>query len=230
MMPTITTQYFEVCPFSLLSSRVLLDPSQYIVIHNSSEADSKNALQCQFEDALDQGYTLVVVEPAGLGSECIRWIRVGNFLHKASVLCALGALSVTPFIRPQIALFVTYPIGCFGVFCAVLYRYSWESDPCCKYQVDYRGRELRRIPSHVIHTPSPVVLVRKNDKFRKILHNTLSVVVAGYLFTVLYSRFNYWPWTTGTLHPQSTFSMTIQVEPPSSNWRHAIVWSLYCVI
>ena len=140
---------------------------------------------------MEHGYTLVVLEQPGLGSECIRWIRVGNFLHKASVLCALGTISVTPFIQPHYALFITYPFGCFGVFCALMYRFSWQSDPCCKYQVDYRGRELRRIPSHEIHTPSPVVLVRKNDKFRKILHNGLSIIVASYLISVLYNHFNY---------------------------------------
>ena len=186
LAPTITT----VVKFS---PRVLLDPTQYTVIHSLSESGNATdkSLECQFEDALELGYTMVVVEQPGLGSECIRWIRVGNFLHKSSVLCAVGTLSVTPFISPRLALFTTYPLGMFGIACALMYGFSWQSDPCCKYQVDYRGRELRRIPSHEIHTSSPVVLVRRNDKYRKILHNTLSVAVAGYLITVLYNRFTY---------------------------------------
>lgn len=146
-------------------------------------------LECRFEKALEKEYVLIIVEPAGLGHNSIRWIRVGNFLHKSAVISAIGTVAITPFIPMKYALFTTIPLGVFGVLCAGVYGLSWQFDPCCKYQVDYKGRELTRIPSHEIRSPSPVVLVRRNDKYRKILHNTLSVVVVGYLSWVLYQHF-----------------------------------------
>lgn len=146
-------------------------------------------LECQFEDALEEGYILIVVEPAGLGDNCIKWIRVGNFLHKTAVLAAIGTVAIHPFIKPRLSLFTTVPLGMLGICCACLYGFSWQFDPCSKYQVDYRGRELARIPSHEIHTPSPVVLIRRNDRYRKILHNTLSVMVVSYLGFTLYKHF-----------------------------------------
>jgi len=163
------------------------------VIHRGGEGDgvvaNKSTLECRFEEALEEGFDVVVVEPEGLGNESIRWIKVGNFLHKSAVLSALGTLAITLAIPRQYVLFTTLPLGAFGVCCACLYGFSWQFDPCCKYQVDYRGRELTHIPSHEIHTSSPVVLVKRNDKYRKILHNTLSVLVAGYLGWVLYRHF-----------------------------------------
>lgn len=164
------------------------------MIHKVPDGDDtatgRATLECQLEEALEQGFTLVVVEPTGLGDNCIRWIKVGNFLHKSAVLSTIGTLVITPFIPPRFVLFTMAPLGALGVCCACVYGISWQFDPCCKYQVDYRGRELKRIPSHEVHTPSPVVLVRRNDKYRKFLHNTLSLVVVGYLGWVLYKHFN----------------------------------------
>lgn len=176
--------------------RVLLDPTQYKVIHSIEDEDVSGvsthpvpSLECQFEEALEKEFSLVIVEPPGIGENCIRWIRVGNFLHKSAVLSAIGTLTITPFISPRVSFFTTLPLGAFGVCCAGVYGLSWQFDPCCKYQVDYRGRELRKIPSHDIHTSSPVVLVRRNDKFRKLVHNALSVAVVCYLGWRAYKYF-----------------------------------------
>ena len=179
--------------------RVLLDPSQYKVIHSLEEDDvepgssgggAAPTLECQFEDAVEKGFQLVIVEPPGLGDNCIRWIRAGNFLHKAAVLSAIGTLIATPFVPRKISFFTTFPLGVFSIGCAGMYGVSWQFDPCCKYQVDYKGQELTKVPSHDIHTSSPVILVRRNDRFRKILHNSLSFAVAGYLGWILYKHFS----------------------------------------
>lgn len=160
------------------------------MIHSPSGGPDEHTLECQLEDALETGYTLVVVEPPGLGDHCIKWIRVGNFLHKSAVLSAIGTLVATPFIPVRISFFTTFPLGVFSIGCATFYAVSWKYDPCCKYQVDYKGRELPKIPSHDIHTSSPVILVRRNDKYRKIVHNTLAVAVAAYLGWVAYRHFS----------------------------------------
>jgi len=162
------------------------------VIHSISEEDDAGTPnpECQFEQALEKQYDLLVLEPPGLGENCIRWIRVGNFLHKSAVLSAIGTLVITPCIPTKISFFTTFPLGVFGVCCAGIYGFSWQFDPCCKYQVDYRGRELTKIPSQDIHTTSSVVLVKRNDKIRKLLHNSLSIAVVGYLSWVVYRHFN----------------------------------------
>lgn len=180
---------FLLMPTATLFLRVLLDPSEYRVIHSPSGDPDEHSLECQFEGALVSGYTLVVVEPPGLGENCIKWIRVGNFLHKSAVLSAIGTLAITPFIPVKVSFFTTFPLGAFSVICAGMYGFSWQSDPCCKYQVDYRGKELTKIPSHEIHTSSPIILVKRNDQYRKIVHNALAVVVTGYLSWVVYQHF-----------------------------------------
>lgn len=168
-----------------------MNPTQYTVIHNPLDDGEEGApsLECQFEEALEREYVLIIIEPVGLGNDSTRWIKVGNFLHKMAVLASVTTLTTTPFMPTRIALFTTLPLGLFGVCCTVLYGVSWQSDPCCKYQVDYHGKTLTQIPSHDLHSPSPVVLVRRNDKYRKMLHNTLSVVVLGYVGWTLYRHF-----------------------------------------
>jgi len=156
---------------------------EYYIIHGSSHehSDSKEALECQLEYALEKCYPLVVVEPFWLGNETVRWIRVGNFLHKSAVLATLGALVTLPFLPGPIRNFTSIPLGVVGICSAGVYDVSWQFDPCCKYQVDYKGSELARIPSHELQSQTPVVLVRKNDKYRKILHNSLALIFAAYL-------------------------------------------------
>ena len=160
------------------------------MIHSLSGDPTEHSLECQFESALESGFTLVVLEPPGLGENCTRWIRVGNFLHKSAVIAAVGTLAITPFIPVKVSFFTTFPLGLFSISCATLYGVSWQSDPCCKYQVDYKGRELTKIPSHEIHTSSPVILVKRNDKYRKLVHNTLAVAVVAFLGRVAYRYFS----------------------------------------
>ncbi len=160
------------------------------MIHNSETSGNTEAsLRCQFDEAMERQYCVIVVEPPGLGSECIRWIKLGNFLHKTSVLTTMGFLVTVPIVPTKYAIATTVPLGLFGVCCAAAYSLSWQSDPCCKYQVDYRGQVLTRIPSQDIHCPNPIVLVRRNDKYRKILQNTFSVVVVGYVGLMIYRHF-----------------------------------------
>lgn len=120
-----------------------------------------------------------------------RWIRFGNFLHKTAVITCLGGLVCVPVIPHRLVGYVCLPLGVVGVSCVLLYNISWQSDPCSKYQVDYDGRELTHIPSHELHSSSPVVLVYRNDKYRKRLHNILAIAVCAVfgwgLYRSLYS-------------------------------------------
>ncbi len=175
------------CILLLFPRSQLLDKTQYTVIHDSEDS---HGLECELDKALENGYQLIVIEPVGLGDRAIRWIRVGNFLHKSTVLSSLGVLVVGPFLSPKTAVWSLLPLGVVGVLCACVYDFSWQFDPCCKYQVDYKGRGLTRVPSQELESQSPVVLVQKNDKHRKVLHNFLAIFttcVIGYkLYKYLY--------------------------------------------
>lgn len=173
-----------------LPPRPLLSRQQYHVIHDLEDEEGgeegREMLECQLELALEKGFFVIVVEPVWLGDQTVRWIQVGNFLHKSAVLASLGALVSFPFLSPSVSVFTAVPVGVFGVCCAGFYDVSWQFDPCCKYQVDRHGRDLARIPSHELHSRTPIVLVRKNDQYRKLLHNSLSLVVVAYLGWQLY--------------------------------------------
>ena len=121
-----------------------------------------------------------------------RWIRFGNFLHKTAVTSCLGGLVLVPLLPNRLFGYVCLPLGFAGVGCASLYAVSWQFDPCCKYQVDREGRELTHIASHELHSASPVVLVFRNDKYRKRLHNILALamcaVLGWRLYSLLYSQ------------------------------------------
>lgn len=115
-----------------------------------------------------------------------RWIKFGNFLHKTAVLGSVGALVCVPVVPRPALPYLALPLGLLGLSCTVLYDLSWARDPCSKYQVDSEGKELSRVPSHDLHSSSPTVLVHRNDKYRKRLHNTLALVVVAALGWKIY--------------------------------------------
>ena len=71
-------------------------------------------------------------------------------------------------------LYIVLPLGSASVICAGVYMVSWQPDPCCKYQVESDYSRMDRLPLHKLSSTSPIVLVRKDDKRRRILHNTLA--------------------------------------------------------
>lgn len=148
--------------------------------------EKKDKFEREFEGAIEKGYDLIVIEPRYLGDEVIRWIKTGNFLHKSSVISTFSSLLFVPLFPRTYNLYIIAPLGLYGVSSALLYNLSWQFDPCCKYQVDWYGEELMNIPSGELTTTTPVVLVRRNDVYRKVLHTTLAAVVAGYIGWRLY--------------------------------------------
>lgn len=148
----------------------------------------REQLERNLEEALEKRYDIIVIEPRSLGDDVVRWIKTGNFLHKAAVLSNLGMLILAPLMPRHLTLYVLTPLGSFGVGCALLYNISWQFDPCCKYQVDWSGEAIQSVPSDEIGTTTPIILVQRNDIYRKILHTSLAVIVVGYLSWKWYSR------------------------------------------
>lgn len=132
----------------------------------------------ELEHALDSKTQTIIIEPSKLGDETARWITVGNCLHKTSVLSGLVCLSSGLAWKEKGLLY--FPLGFVSVVCAGVYAVSWQFDPCCKYQVEYDSRRLQKLPLHTITSSSPVVLVRRDDTRRKVLHNTLALASAAY--------------------------------------------------
>jgi len=139
----------------------------------------------ELERALDAGCSIIVIEPTQLGEETARWIYVGNCLHKTAVLSGLGAL-VTGLIWPDKPLLCT-PLGVLSLLCTGLYTASWQFDNCVKYQEERDPRRLSKLQVlSAMSAASPVVLVRKDDTRRKILHCTVSLAAASFCAFRLY--------------------------------------------
>ncbi|KAM5132614.1 transmembrane protein 11, mitochondrial-like isoform 1-T1 [Mantella aurantiaca] len=153
----------------------------YYVIHEVYDGDfSQEQFEAELDAALEHQYQYIVIEPVRLGDETARWISVGNCLHRTSVVTGIVCL-LTPLGLPSSsAHYLGLPAGALSVACAALYGVSWQSDPCCHYQVDLSGQELALLPPGILRTSSPVVLVRKEDTQRKRLHNFIALTALVY--------------------------------------------------
>jgi hypothetical protein len=130
----------------------------------------------ELERALEESRSVIIIEPYQLGEETARWIRFGNFLHKAAVVSGAGCL-LSPFLVHKFS-WLYLPCGVMSVSCALFYTLSWATDPCCKYQIDHEGHALALVPSHRLGSCSPLVLVRKDDVHRKKLHGFVAFAAA----------------------------------------------------
>ncbi|PNF35181.1 Transmembrane protein 11, mitochondrial [Cryptotermes secundus] len=167
-----------------------LDPSKVAVIREVYDTDSAHeTFELELERALEAGCSIIVVEPSRLGDETARWIAVGNCLHKTAILSGIGAIA-TGLVwtdRP----YICTPLGALSLLCTGLYTISWQFDPCCQYQVERDPRRLSKLPLLGSLTPrSPVVvLVRRDDSRRKILHTSVSLIAAAFCAWRLYDAY-----------------------------------------
>lgn len=181
--------------------------------------DSENAqwkFENELEIALDRGYKIIVIEPSRLGDETARWIAFGNCLHKTAIISGLSAICTGMYIQISGVIyswlefnlyipffmflfsgliwnerpFVCAPLGVLSVLCSGLYTVSWQFDPCCKYQVERNHQNLPKMPIlQSVSSTSPVVLVRRDDSRRKILHSSVSVMAALFCIWRIYSSY-----------------------------------------
>ncbi|OCT72915.1 transmembrane protein 11-A, mitochondrial-like isoform X1 [Xenopus laevis] len=157
------------------------------VIHEVYDGDfSQEQFEAELDAALEHQYRYIVIEPARLGDETARWISVGNCLHRTSIVTGVVCLLSPLGLPPNSAYYLGLPAGAMSVACAALYGVSWQSDPCCNYQVDYSGRELALLPPGTLRTSSPVVLLRKENTQRKRLHNVIALTALAYCVQKLF--------------------------------------------
>jgi hypothetical protein len=148
---------------------------------------SQEEFEVELDRALESCVKTIVVEPARLGDDAAKWIACGNCLHKTGVLTGLSSLACVAF-WPQ-RLEFSAPLAGVSLLCAGVYAASWQWDPCCKYQVETDMSRVPKLPLHSLTTTTPVILVRKDDKRRKILHNTIALAAAGICAYKIYNTY-----------------------------------------
>ena len=85
---------------------------------------------------------------------------------------------------------ITVPLGVASISCAAMYGVSWQYDPCSKYQLDHHGHSMANIPSAELTTNTSIVLVRRNDIYRKRLHNSVAILVCVMFGWQLFKRYS----------------------------------------
>lgn len=159
---------------------------EYFIIREVYEQDGIEDFENELDQALDVETETIIIEPVQLGLETARWISLGNFLHKTSVICGLSTLCLSRSTKLQYLL----PLGATSFVCAGVYMISWQFDPCCKYQVETDMRNIEKLPLHKLVSSSPIILVRKDDSRRKVLHNTLAVISISICCWKLYQHYS----------------------------------------
>ncbi|KAK6625222.1 hypothetical protein RUM43_005513 [Polyplax serrata] len=187
----------------------LTDNPTFAII--SEVYDNENAneyFEIELERALEAGCSVIVIEPSRLGDETARWIAVGNCLHKTAV--AAGMLSVVTALAWTERPYICLPFGVLSLLCTGVYTLSWQFDPCVKYQVETNLKKLvaafpqlgflptlvpgdSQKPSTAISPfnsmpTNPVVLVRKDNTKKRMLHSGLSFVAAIFCMWRLYDN------------------------------------------
>ncbi|XP_014259079.1 transmembrane protein 11 homolog, mitochondrial [Cimex lectularius] len=167
-----------------------LDPADSAII--KEVYDNENAHETfgdELERALELGYRIIIIEPPRLGDETARWITVGNCLHKTAVISGLGAVLFGLMWEEYPLAYA--PLGAVSFFCTGLYTVSWQFDPCVKYQVFPDSKRLAKLPLfNALSSASPIVLIRKNDSRRKILHCSVTLLSTAFCTWKLYKLFN----------------------------------------
>jgi len=147
----------------------------------NSEGYASGLLEEQLESSLESQVSYIIIEPKCLGDETSKWIQVGNFLHKSAVLSGFTCLLVPLLCPKRFKLYLIAPLFTINTLSVLFYNMSWQFDPCCKYQVERNESRLEQLHLQTLATTSPVVLVHRDDKYRKRLHNYISMAVLTYV-------------------------------------------------
>ena len=156
---------------------------KHVIIRDVITADDHTleVLEEQIQHAFESATQHIIIESAELGDNITKWIITGNFFHKTSVISGLLSM-ISPLFCPQkYRVFVTLPLCGINLMCTVMYNFSWHRDACCKYQVERNTESLEQLHLKALTTSSPAILVYRDDKYRRRLHNFFSYCCAGYL-------------------------------------------------
>ncbi|VDO93983.1 unnamed protein product [Soboliphyme baturini] len=186
-----TTPYFEagtseMLPESAVNHRiVIIEDCGYAGV--DQDAERRRALK-QLDRALEQRFQTIVIEPIRLGDETSRWIAFGNMIHRVMLLGGFGSLVAARCFPQWPALWITS--SGLSVISYLLYRFSWQTDPCSEYQVEQDAARLASLDLSNCHSSTAVVLVHKATTYRTLFHTSavlMSVLLIMFKLRKLYS-------------------------------------------
>lgn len=168
--------------------KIILDGNVAIIREIYDSENANETFEYELERALESECSLIVIEPSKLGDETSRWITVGNCLHKTAALS--GAAAIIAGLVWGNKLYLCGPFGFTSIITCGLYTVSWQFDPCCQYQVETDTSKLPHVEVLAKLGPSsPTFLVRKDDRRRRILHNTITLMALSVTAWRVYQAF-----------------------------------------
>lgn len=145
-----------------------------LAVIRQADGEDRSNVAFSLEVALSAGEPFVVIQDRSLASETRISISIGNFLHKGAVLSGLLCLCTGLLGTPRLAV----QAGLMSGLCAIVYDTSWAYDSCCQYQVARLDRWYEELPMtnqlDLDDLASATVLVKKDDRVRRKLHNFLA--------------------------------------------------------
>ena len=172
-------------------------PTDHVIIREVYEDESTTErFEARLEKALQNGEKFIIIEPIKLGKDIQKFIYVGNIFHKTAVTSSLFSLTVcylshVPYFPEHSCYTIALPLAMVGWISTGVYNLTWQFDPCSKYQVLQDRSKLSQNAVSDLHTTSPVVLERKDDTVRKMLHNLLALSTASFF------AYRFYDWYVG---------------------------------
>ena len=91
--------------------------------------------ESELERAFDHGCETIVIEPCRLGEETARWIVIGDYLRRISILTGVSSI-VTGLFSSSFSSTLHYSLLTTSLSFSGLHTLSWQSDICSSYRVE----------------------------------------------------------------------------------------------
>ena len=151
----------------------------YTVIHNYSPNS-----ELELKEALKQNYDVIVLSDIALGQRVCKWIQFGNILHKSAVISGISCCVLN--IATQTADWLTNAISLCSLLSITVYNTMWRRDTVSRYQLDTRGDFVSQMPLSSVKSRSLMVLIKRDDCYRRILHNLIGCILVLHMGLKLY--------------------------------------------
>ena len=146
----------------------------YTVIHNYSPNS-----ELELRDALQLDYDVIVLSDISLGHRVCKWIQFGNILHKSAVVSSATCLFLN--LATQTADWLITCLSLYSIFSVAVYNAMWRRDTMSQYQLDTRGDFVSQMPLSSVRSKSLMILKKRDDTYRRILHNLIGCILVLHL-------------------------------------------------
>lgn len=116
--------------------------SELVIIREIFEG-ANELFENELERAFDIACQTIVIEPSRLGEETARWIRVGNYLQRISIVSGLGSM-VTGAVLPNKPV-LSCSLLATSLLSNTIHTLSWQLDPCASYTVESDPAKIQSI-------------------------------------------------------------------------------------